>query len=410
MKNTGKMFMISAALTAAVSLSQTSLGLAAQKEDIAAALELLNDSQKAEYYNTVADFYKTNGLDIPEDIKAGLAMYSGENSESVATETVASENAPSAGTLASTAETLTPTAGTLAPAVGDTSAGQTSISETKGAAEALTSSAGTGASAEQASTTETKGTAETSTSSAGTSASAGINDTSSVYKTDENGTTLLYKADPAAGEAAELYNGWFTDASGDKYYYENGKLTSGWIIDDGKFYYLDPSTGTITKSAHVGNFYVGEDGAALIDTVAPDGTKLAFNGSVFRSKEPAERLSDLTSFYRDELIKDPYLIAEFSERSEGGYQLMPEKENGFSWYTYASLKLYKRKADGSMGSKVYEGDGCLRTDAVIEIKESDGSISTMSPSRIIGSGHETWVADHIHIDPAGFVTYSAARK
>ncbi len=385
MKNTGKMFMISAALTAAVSLSQTSLGLAAQKEDIAAALELLNDSQKAEYYNTVADFYKTNGLDIPEDIKAGLAMYSGENSESVATETVASENAPSAGTLASTAETLTPTAGTLAPAVGDTSAGQTSISETKGAAEALTSSAET-------------------------SASAGINDTSSVYKTDENGTTLLYKADPATGEAAELYNGWFTDASGDKYYYENGKLTSGWIIDDGKFYYLDPSTGTITKSAHVGNFYVGEDGAALIDTVAPDGTKLAFNGSVFRSKEPAERLSDLTSFYRDELIKDPYLIAEFSERSEGGYQLMPEKENGFSWYTYASLKLYKRKADGSMGSKVYEGDGCLRTDAVIEIKESDGSISTMSPSRIIGSGHETWVADHIHIDPAGFVTYSAARK
>ena len=298
-------------------------------------------------------------------------MYSGENSESVVTETVASENAPSAETLA--------------PAVGDTSAGQTSISETKG-------------------------TAETSTSSAGTSASAGINYTSSVYKTDENGTTLLYKADPAAGEAAELYNGWFTDASGDKYYYENGKLTSGWIIDDGKFYYLDPSTGTITKSAHVGNFYVGEDGAALIDTVAPDGTKLAFNGSVFRSKEPAERLSDLTSFYRDELIKDPYLIAEFSERSEGGYQLMPEKENGFSWYTYASLKLYKRKADGSMGSKVYEGDGCLRTDAVIEIKESDGSISTMSPSRIIGSGHETWVADHIHIDPAGFVTYSAARK
>ncbi|MCR5008828.1 MAG: hypothetical protein K6A76_09655 [Oribacterium sp.] len=385
MKNKGKMFMISAALTAAVSLSQTSLGLAAQKEDIAAALELLNDSQKAEYYNTVADFYKTNGLDIPEDIKAGLAMYSGENSESVATETVASENAPSAGTLASTAETLTPTAGTLAPAAEDTSAGQ-------------------------ASTTETTGTAETSASSAGAAVSAGVNDTSSVYKTDENGTTLLYKADAATGEATELYNGWYTDASGDKFYYEDGKLTSGWIINDGKFYYLDPSTGTVTKSAHVDNFYVGEDGVALMDTVAPDGTKLAFNGSVYRSKEPAEKLSDLTSFYREELIKDPYLIAEFSERHEGGYQLMPEKENGFSWYTYASLKLYKRKADGSMGSKVYEGDGCLRRDALIEIKESDGSVTTMSPSQIIGSGHETWVADHIHIDPAGFVTYSAARK
>lgn len=385
MKYTRKMFMISAALTAAVSLSQTSLGLAAQKDDIAAALELLNDSQKAEYYTTVADFYKANGLDIPEDIKTGLALYKGDTSESGAAETAPSENASSAETLAPTTETLAPAAETLESSEKDTSSDHTAISETLSTTETVAASDVTGI-------------------------SASVNDTSSVYKTDENGTTLLYKADPVTGEATELYKGWYTDAAGEKYYYESGKLTVGWIIDDGKFYYLDPSTGTLAKSAHVGNFYVGEDGAALIDTVAPDGTKLAYNGSVYRSKEPAEKMSDLTYIYRDYLVKNPDLIAEFSERTSGGYQLMPEKENGFSWYTYASMKLYKRKADGSMGERVYIGDGCLRTDAVIEIKESDGSISTMSPSHIIGSGHETWMADHIHIDPAGFVTYSAAWK
>jgi hypothetical protein len=112
MKYTRKMFLISAALTAAVSLSQAPLSLAAQKDDIAAALELLNDSQRAEYYKTVAGFYTENGLDIPEDIKSGLAKYSGSASESGTKKTVTSE----------TAET---TAETLAPTVENTSADNT---------------------------------------------------------------------------------------------------------------------------------------------------------------------------------------------------------------------------------------------------------------------------------------------
>ncbi|SDZ82461.1 hypothetical protein SAMN05216349_101228 [Oribacterium sp. KHPX15] len=372
MKYTRKMFLISAALTAAVSLSQAPLSLAEEaagpsvsyntettdtssssasngsetasgSDSVQAALEIMNESQRAAYYKTVADFYTSNGLDIPADIKAGLEQYSSFLSD---------QN---------------------------------------------TASEGTGS------------TTETFASSAGTGASASVNGTSVVCKTDEKGSTLLYKADPATGEAAELYNGWYEDSAGEKYYYEKGKLTVGWIIDDGKFYYFDPSTCTLTKSSYVGNFYVGEDGAALMDTVTPDGTKLAYNGSVYKSKEPAEKLNDLTYIYRNYLVEYPDLYAEFSERSSGSYQIMPEKENGFSWYTYASMKLYKRNANGSLGERVYVGDGCLRTDAVIEVVESDGSISTIRPSDLIGSGHEVWQADHIHIDPAGFITYTVAK-
>ncbi len=233
---------------------------------------------------------------------------------------------------------------------------------------------------------------------------------STQYVEQEDGTYLFYTVDPLTGSAVELYDGWFTNSNGERNYFEDGKMVAGWIIDDGKFYYIDPSTGAMVTSQLAGNFYLGEDGAALMDTTTPDGVKLAYNGSIIKAKSPVEELNEKTYIYRDLLVKNPDLYAEFSPRSSGNYQIMPEKENGFAWYTYATMKLYSRKADGSMGSKVYEGDGCFRTDAVIEVKESDGTITTMSPSGIIGSDHEIWMADHIHIDPAGFISYSAAQK
>lgn len=225
----------------------------------------------------------------------------------------------------------------------------------------------------------------------------------------EDGTSLLYRVDASTGDAV-LYEGWYSDASGEKCYYEKGKAVSGWIIDEGKFYYLNPATGTMAVSQQVGNFYVGEDGAALIDTTAPDGTRLAYNGSRMISKSPVEKLDSKVYLYRELLVEDPDLYAEFTARSSGSYQIMPESANGFAWYTYASMKLYKRNEDGSVGEKVYEGDGCFSRSAAIEYENGDGTISTMRPSDIVGSGHEMWKADHIHIDPAGFITYSAILK
>jgi|GEM_PF-1305255 len=233
---------------------------------------------------------------------------------------------------------------------------------------------------------------------------------STQYVKQEDGTYLFYTSDPLTGSAVELYDGWYTNSNGQKNYFEDGRMMAGWIIDDGKFYYIDPSTGAMVTSQLAGNFYLGEDGAALMDTTTPDGARLAYNGSIIKGKSPVEALNDKTYTYRELLVKDPDLFAEFSPKSSGSYQIVPEKENGFAWYTYASMKLYTRNDDGSMGAKVYEGDGCFRTDAVIEVKESDGTITTMGPSDIIGSGHEIWMADHIHIDPAGFISYTAAQK
>lgn len=246
------------------------------------------------------------------------------------------------------------------------------------------------------------------------SAASGISNETSVesvtFTKSEDGSELMYRVDPLTGEAGEIYNGWYTDAEGNKYFYENGKAASGWIIDDGKFYYLDKSTGVLTTSKQVGNFYVGEDGAALMDTTAPDGTSLYYNGSRMIAKKPVEKLDDKVYTYRELLVSNPDLYAEFSARSSGSYQIVPESANGFRWYTYATMKLYERKEDGTMGKKVYEGDGCFSRDALIEYDAGDGKIATLKPSAIIGSGHETWFAEHLHIDPAGFITYSAIKK
>ncbi|ETP72413.1 hypothetical protein UYO_1624 [Lachnospiraceae bacterium JC7] len=225
----------------------------------------------------------------------------------------------------------------------------------------------------------------------------------------EDGSSRLYSVDPSTGEA-KLYEGWYTDGSGEKYYFEKGKPAGGWIIDDGKFYHLDMTTGILSTSKQVGNFYVGEDGAALMDTTAPDGTKLAYNGSRMNKKTPVEKLDDKVYIYRELLVKNPELYAEFTTRPSGSYQIVPENANGFAWYTYAFMKLYERKDDGSIGKKLYEGDGCFRRDAAIEYLNNDGTVSTMRPSAIVGSGHETWMAEHIHIDPAGFITYSEIKK
>lgn len=225
--------------------------------------------------------------------------------------------------------------------------------------------------------------------------------------TTEDGANRFVTLDESG--AASGYQGWYQDPnSGTYYYFTDGVLATGWIIDDGKFYYLDSSTGTMAVSRMVGNFYVGEDGAAMSDTTTPTGVKLAYNGSRLNGKYPVEELNEKTYTYRELLRKNPDLIAEFSDRTSGtGHQILRETARGFTWVIYATMKLYEPTEDGRKGKRVFEGDGAFRFDALIERKQSDGSIRHIRPFDLIQDDRQQWTATHIQIDPAGFISYAS---
>ena len=225
--------------------------------------------------------------------------------------------------------------------------------------------------------------------------------------TTEDGANRFVTLDESG--VASGYQGWYQDPnSGSFYYFEDGALATGWIIDDGKFYYLDSSTGAMAVNRMVGNFYVGEDGAAMSDTTTPDGVKLAYNGSRMNGKDPVEELNEKTYTYRELLRKNPNLIAEFSDRTGGtGHQILRETARGFTWVIYATMKLYEPTEGGQKGKCVFEGDGAFRFDALIERKQSDGSIRYIRPFGLIQDDRQQWTAAHIQIDPAGFISYAS---
>ncbi|MDF2884186.1 MAG: pcpA [Clostridiaceae bacterium] len=71
--------------------------------------------------------------------------------------------------------------------------------------------------------------------------------------------------------------GWQLD--GDKWYYFNtdGSMATGWKQVSGLWYYLNPS-GDMAANKWVGNYYLGDSGAMLVNTVTPDGYYVNANG------------------------------------------------------------------------------------------------------------------------------------
>ena len=121
--------------------------------------------------------------------------------------------------------------------------------------------------------------------------------------------------------------------------------------------------------------------------------------------------------YRNILVEHSDCYAAFSGKDGNGYQFLKESDNGYTWFTYKALHLYERNADGTMGKLLYAGDGCFRSDAIIELKpgreylidgSTDGSIKYISPAAIINDGNGTFNAERIYIDPAGFISYVKA--
>lgn len=69
----------------------------------------------------------------------------------------------------------------------------------------------------------------------------------------------------AAGEAESDFSGWKETEEG-WYFYENGQLKTGWLMDGGDWYYLNPETGLMaTGFVSVGGrtYFLKEDGRML---------------------------------------------------------------------------------------------------------------------------------------------------
>ena len=74
----------------------------------------------------------------------------------------------------------------------------------------------------------------------------------------------------------------------------NSKMQTGWVSWNGKWYFLN-SDGAMAEKQYVGNFYLGEDGAALISAETPDQRKTSENGSLLRKGKPMQELNEKTA-------------------------------------------------------------------------------------------------------------------
>lgn len=71
---------------------------------------------------------------------------------------------------------------------------------------------------------------------------------------------------------------WKSDAKGWWYAKDGGYAAGEWIEDKGKWYYFD-GEGYMVSNAWIGNYYLGSDGAMLVDTTTPDGYRVGADGA-----------------------------------------------------------------------------------------------------------------------------------
>lgn len=225
--------------------------------------------------------------------------------------------------------------------------------------------------------------------------------TDAAQETEVAGNTEAASGETAvSGEnAAALYNGWMQAGENSWYYFVDSRMMTGWITDGGRWYALGDD-GLMLRNQWVGNFYVVEDGAALMDTTAPDGTKLSAYGSRMRNGKAVEGLNDKTARYAKILEAHPDAKVEFT--SPG--QIVKDSLNGYSFITFKTMKLYDRQS----GELLYSGDGCFRQNAVLETAITENGISSMQPMGLMEQNY--LYGDRVYMDPAGLITSVAQSR
>ena len=175
------------------------------------------------------------------------------------------------------------------------------------------------------------------------------------------------------------YSGWIQAGIPERWYYLlDGKMQTGWIFWKGKWYFLH-ADGAMAEKQWIGNFYVGEDGAAFIDKESPDGWKLSGNGSYLLKGKPTEELND----------------------SPG--QLVLENGNAYPFIIFKKMSLY----DSKTSELLYEGDAGFHKNAVLAYFDGK-EMKQIHPMDLMQNYY--FAAKKVLIDPAGFITYVAGEE
>lgn len=151
---------------------------------------------------------------------------------------------------------------------------------------------------------------------------------SSGWKQDSNG--WWYEKD----DGTYPHNGW-EQIKGYWYLFNaDGYMQTGWRQVDGRWYYLKEN-GIMAVNTWVGNYYVGEDGAMLVNSITPDGYYVGSDGNWIQNS------TDYTAFIRVLENSEAEKFALYDLDNDGITELFLETID--SVRQYPQLSVFKLK-------------------------------------------------------------------
>lgn len=114
-----------------------------------------------------------------------------------------------------------------------------------------------------------------------------------------------YAAESNTSESSSDYEGW-KNKDGNWYFYDDGILKTGWILDNGKWYYLY-SDGTMAHDCSIGDYHLDNSGAWIGDFV--DNIKSALSNNDLNGKMRELGYSSMEREFNYSSIDDKYSAA-----------------------------------------------------------------------------------------------------
>lgn len=112
-----------------------------------------------------------------------------------------------------------------------------------------------------------------------------------------------------------VMNNWLKTKDGSWYHLDKqGYMQRGWVLDAGKWYYLDGVNGFMWHNTWYGEYYLGSDGAMFVNTITPDGYKVGSDGKRMASNhELSKEQKGMLVFIADSIYKEGE-IANYSQK------------------------------------------------------------------------------------------------